>query len=320
MSHLPWWLWLVIALVLAAGLDLIIHWVWVRLRRPPDYGPTVHCPVCGAAIPAQTWRCYKCRHWVRRRGLAVLLSILQYPAYLGGIILLLLLLILSAVYWLVLLLLGPILRARVWRRLRHGFTTLWRILLGPVRRWWGRRERRAYWWRGGERVFRYHIPQASASPGAMVALLLETTIGDREVPGAWRGAVVWLREPDVVVDSAFLAQTHLSEIGASADWVDRGTVHMVALVPTRDWVGWRGTRPDLEALGDYYLAHSGGIGLAVLGTTADVLPNDWIPGESPSVWVSMEKSRSWPGWNAYLHWNLPYDPYPVPPDSGIGPA
>jgi predicted nucleic acid-binding Zn ribbon protein len=317
MPPLPWWVWLIIGLVLAAGLDLVIHWVWIRLRPPPEYGPTIHCPFCGAAIPEQTWRCYKCRRWVRRRGLASVLTIVQYPAYLGGVILLVVLLLLSALSWLVLLLLGPILRARVWRRLIHGFAALWMTLLSPVRRWWGRRERRAYWWRGGQRILPFFIPQVSQSPGSTIAWLLETTIGGREVPGAWRGAVVWLREPDRIVDDAFLAQTHLSEVAASADWVDRGTVHKVDLEPTRDWVGWRGTRQDLEALGDHYLARSGGIGLVALGTGDDRLPVEWVPGESPTVWVSMEKSRSLPGWNAFLHWNLPYDPHPVPPEQGI---
>jgi predicted nucleic acid-binding Zn ribbon protein len=319
MPHLSWWIWLIFGLVLAAGLDLIGHWIWIRLRPPPEYGPTIHCPVCGAAIPEQTWRCYNCRRWVRRRGLALLLTILEYPAYLGALILLVALLLLSAISWLLLLLLRPIFRARVGQRLISGFVALWTTLLSPVRRWWGRRERRAYWWRGGQRTLRFFIPLESRSPGSMIAQLLETTIGGREVQGAWRGAVVWLREPDPIVDDAFLAQTHLSEIAASADWVDRGTVHKVDLEPTRDWVGWRGTRQDLEALGDLYLARSGGIGLVALGTGDDRLPVEWAPGESPTVWVSTEKSHSLQGWNAFLHWNLTYDPYPVPPELGFRP-
>lgn len=318
---MPWWGWLIAGLTLAAGLDLVVQWVWVRLRPPPTYDNLVDCPRCGTTIPRATWRCYRCRKWIRRRGSVLVLSILQFPAFLGGLVLLILLLAFSAIAWAALFLVGPLTRSRPVRTPARWLVRAWRTLLSPVRRLWGRKEKKAFWRKGGERIFRFRIPVEGGNAGGQIGILLETMVGGREVPGAWRGAVVWLREPDAVVTGAFLAVTHLTEAGSAGGWVDRGTFHRVVLHPVREWVGWRGTRQDLEALGDLYLSIPGGVGLVAIGTGDDRPPVEWGPerGDSPPAWLRLETFSDGGGWSAVLHWNLSYDPAPAPPDMGFSP-
>jgi hypothetical protein len=94
------------------------------------------------------------------------------------------------------------------------------------------------------------------------------------------------------------------------------------LEPVREWVGWKGTRQDLEALGDIYLAVPGGIGLVAIGTGCDRPPDEWSeePGEHPPAWISLETFRDGSGWSAMLHWDLPYPPDPVPGEYRFPPA
>ncbi len=315
---MAWWIWVIMGTVLAAGLDLVIQWVLVRLGPKPERYEETDCPHCGARIPRATWRCWRCRRWVRRRLSAAVLSVLQIPAFVGGVVLLLVILALAALYWLFLWAASALGR-HLFRPLMQGSRRVWRALFGPLGRWRGRREAGRYWWRGGREVLRYRIPIEVGSPGSAAGEILERSIGERELSGAWRGAVVWLREPDAVIDSAFLAGTHLTEVGQTTSWVDRGTFHRRDLAPIREWVGWRGTRPDLEALGDLYLSIAGGVGLVAVGTGNDRPPRSWSdePGEAPLAWLSMDSTHVGTGWDVELHWNLPYDPLPLPEELAV---
>lgn len=311
---MPWWGWTVLGATLGVGLDLLVQWGRVRLGARPGPYVLAPCRVCGTPVPTATWRCYACRSWLRRPIARGILSVLQVPAFVGGFVLLLVALVLFGIFWAFLLIVGPVLRLGPMRPVVRGTRRIWRALFGPPGSWRGVRERRAYWWRGGRLVEHYLIPLGAGSPGAMAGDILENAIGGRDVPGAWRGAVVWLREPDAVISSSFLAGTHLTEVGATHTWVDRGTFHRVELAPIREWVGWRGTRQDLEALGDLYMSIAGGSGLVAVGTGADRAPPLWGPatGEAPVAWIRLDTTHGGTGWDVDLHWELWYDPESVP--------
>ena len=311
---MPWWGWIVIATLLGAGLNLLIQWARVRLRDHAGPYPLIACPHCEAMIPLATWRCWRCRRWVRRRGTARVLGVLQIPAFIGGAVLLVPLLVISGLVWLLLKGAGRRASRDPLRRWTITFHRLRRALLGPPARWYGPRERQAYWWTGATELTQYRIPLTGGSAAARIGEMLERAIGRRDLPGAWRGAVLWLREPDAVIRDDFLAGTHLTEIGSTSTWVNRGTFHRVDLAPLRDWVGWRGTRQDLEALGDRYLSIAGGTGLVAVGTGNDRPPPTWGPGpgEAPPAWVSVATTHGDRGWEVNVHWNLWYPPEPIP--------